>query len=251
MLAGNLFTPGNSGAEHARAVAGARRLGYDLFVSTVALADTVDADTCSLAITMKNAGHAPFAYPWLVQLAIANDAKVIVRSQDLPWDITKVMDTTAILFSGSLGAGGLASGRYTLLMRAVDPMPGGMPLVFANVEWSKDVLGWLSLGTFTIAGPTDVGKSCPSSPLDFHLAQNYPNPFNPSTVITYSVPVTTHMRIAVYDLLGREVRVLVNATRPSGSHEVVFDATGLAGGVYLCRMEAGTFVQTRALVLVR
>jgi glucuronoarabinoxylan endo-1,4-beta-xylanase len=83
------------------------------------------------------------------------------------------------------------------------------------------------------------------------LHQNYPNPFNPSTIIRYELPKSSTVRLSVYDMLGREVSMLVNERKDAGVHEATFDASGLSSGVYLCRLQAGDFVQTRKLLLVR
>jgi glucose/arabinose dehydrogenase len=103
---------------------------------------------------------------------------------------------------------------------------------------------------YRITGPaTDTGSS--ESPLRFSLSESFPNPFNPSTTIRYEVPVTSAIRLSVFDLLGHEVRVLVDSTVHAGSHEATLDATGLASGMYLYRLRAGTFEQTRKTVLLR
>ncbi len=88
-------------------------------------------------------------------------------------------------------------------------------------------------------------------PADFRLAQNYPNPFNPTTTIAYALPAARHVRLRVFDMLGREVAILTDAFRAPGAHEVVFDAEGLPGGIYLYRLEAGDFSQTRTLTLLK
>lgn len=88
-------------------------------------------------------------------------------------------------------------------------------------------------------------------PVSFSLSQNFPNPFNPSTVIRYQVPVASHVRLAVYDILGREVRVLVNEQKTAGRYEVKFGASGLASGVYVYRMQAGAFADTKKLLLLK
>jgi hypothetical protein len=85
----------------------------------------------------------------------------------------------------------------------------------------------------------------------FFLEQNYPNPFNPSTRIAFSVQRSGFTTLKVYDILGREVRTLVNETLQSGSHEVTFNAEGLSSGVYFYRLQAGEFAQTRRLLLLR
>jgi hypothetical protein len=85
----------------------------------------------------------------------------------------------------------------------------------------------------------------------FALMQNFPNPFNPATIIRYQVPAPQHVRLAVYDALGREVAVLVDANRDAGIHEATFNCSGLPSGMYFYRMQAGSFTQTRSLVVVR
>ncbi len=88
-------------------------------------------------------------------------------------------------------------------------------------------------------------------PNRFALKQNYPNPFNPVTQIRYEVPDQSHVRIVIYDILGRQVRMLVNEEVNAGRYTVDFDAARLASGVYIFRMEAGSFVQTRKMMLVK
>ena len=88
-------------------------------------------------------------------------------------------------------------------------------------------------------------------PTEFSLAQNYPNPFNPTTTISYGVPSRTQVTLSVFNTLGQLVRVLVDGEQVAGYHEVTFDAFALASGVYLCRMQAGAFTETRKLVLAR
>jgi hypothetical protein len=107
-------------------------------------------------------------------------------------------------------------------------------------------------------GLTRVQDDEQSLPVAFRLEQNYPNPFNPATHIGYSVgvasgqwPVAGHVRLAVYDLLGREVAVLVDEQKVPGIYSVTFDAKGLSSGVYLYRLQVGSYNQTRRMCLVR
>jgi len=83
------------------------------------------------------------------------------------------------------------------------------------------------------------------------LEQNFPNPFNPATVIRYQISDIRYMKLAVYDLLGREVAVLVNGIQSPGEHSVVWNAAGLASGAYFYRMTAGSFTATKKLLLLR
>jgi hypothetical protein len=89
-------------------------------------------------------------------------------------------------------------------------------------------------------------------PVEFKLAQNYPNPFNPTTNISYSLANTADVSLVVYDILGRRVATLVNARQQMpGLYNVTFDATRLASGTYIYRLEAGDFVSTKKMLLVK
>ncbi|HSQ74493.1 MAG TPA: SBBP repeat-containing protein [Bacteroidota bacterium] len=89
------------------------------------------------------------------------------------------------------------------------------------------------------------------SPSRFSLSQNYPNPFNPSTVIRYALPLRSRVILSVFNALGQQVAVLQDGEQAAGYYEVQFDGRHLSSGVYFCRMQAGSFVQTRTLVLLR
>jgi glycosidase len=88
-------------------------------------------------------------------------------------------------------------------------------------------------------------------PEDYDLFQNYPNPFNPSTTIRYSLIKPDLVRIKIYDILGREVQTLVNEFKQAGLYEIQFDASVLASGIYLYRIESGSFVQTKKMILLK
>lgn len=86
---------------------------------------------------------------------------------------------------------------------------------------------------------------------NFTLSQNYPNPFNPTTTISYQLPVTSNVKLKVYDILGREVATLVNEEKPAGSYEVEFNGSGLSSGIYFYQLKAGNFIQTKKFVLMK
>ena len=88
-------------------------------------------------------------------------------------------------------------------------------------------------------------------PGKFELNQNYPNPFNPSTVITYSVPGAEFVTLKVYDILGNEIAVLVDGERDAGTHNVEFNSSGLSSGTYFYRIQAGSFTDTRKMILLK
>lgn len=105
----------------------------------------------------------------------------------------------------------------------------------------------LLIATSGIDGLTELG----AIPEDFILAQNYPNPFNPTTVISYQLPVTSEVRLEVYDMLGRQVATLINEQVAAGRHTVSFDASRLSSGVYLYRLQAGSQIMTKKLTILK
>jgi hypothetical protein len=107
-------------------------------------------------------------------------------------------------------------------------------------------LNRLSFSTLSNAVDTDE-----RTPAEFRLEQNYPNPFNPNSDIRYQISEFGTVKLAVYDVLGREVALLVNEQQMPGSYTVRFDATGLSSGVYYYRLGSGGSSTTRAMVLSR
>ena len=98
---------------------------------------------------------------------------------------------------------------------------------------------------------TDLEDENSAIPSGYALAQNYPNPFNPSTTLAYDIPVTGQMRLVLYDVLGREVSTLVNGNVTAGHHEVRFDASHLASGMYFYKMDAGSYSAVRKMMLMK
>ena len=101
----------------------------------------------------------------------------------------------------------------------------------------------------TVLGPAVVRPQ--EQPVTYYLAQNHPNPFNPSTIIQFGVPTSGHVTIKVSNLLGQEVRTLVDDFMAAGTHQVTFHAEGLPSGIYLYRMQSGSFIATKKLVLIK
>lgn len=114
--------------------------------------------------------------------------------------------------------------------------------------WLQGIQDVRSSNLTCTATPIEATDDLPST---YTLAQNYPNPFNPSTTIRYGVPASGPVRLAVYDLLGREVTVLVQGNQSAGWHEVAFDAGDLPAGVYLYRLTAGNNTYVRMLTLLK
>lgn len=98
---------------------------------------------------------------------------------------------------------------------------------------------------------TDVEKEDETIPTVFKLEQNYPNPFNPSTIIKFGVPERSNALLKIYDILGGEVATLVNEELEAGWYERSFNASELSSGVYIYRMNAGNFISTKKMLLLK
>jgi hypothetical protein len=101
------------------------------------------------------------------------------------------------------------------------------------------------------SGTSRVEQLSPTAPKTFLLEQNYPNPFNPSTTIRYQLPVASEVKLEVYDVLGKKIATLVNERQSAGAYQVVWNASGLSSGTYFYRLQAGTFTQTKKMILVK
>jgi hypothetical protein len=176
---------------------------------------------------------------------------LIGEALELPLGITATRggDFTLSLGSSTLPAGWLVSVRdavtgtttelgadRTLAFRSDTPLSASEPRFTLIVEPSSST------------STKDDGRGTMDG---FALEQNYPNPFNPSTQIRFTLQSSNVTRLTVFDLLGREVAVLVNGSMPAGAHSVTFDASTLASGVYLYKLEAGGQVMTRRMTLVK
>lgn len=116
-----------------------------------------------------------------------------------------------------------------------------------------DVAEVLAVYNMDIACALPVGKSNNNNqtPNTYKLEQNYPNPFNPVTKINFAIPNPGNVKLLVYDVLGREVSVIVNEYKQAGNHSVVFDAENLASGIYFYSIEAGDFKDTKKMTLIK
>ena len=139
---------------------------------------------------------------------------------------------------------------------------GGGPAAGAN-NTAVGTVGQACIGV--VSGPSNIheigfwyqpgwiltGVGDEAFPTEYRLGQGYPNPFNPRAELRFAVPTRGPVRIALYNVAGQEVRVLVDDEMEPGFHTVAVDGDGLASGVYFCRMASGAFVETRKLVLLK
>lgn len=102
--------------------------------------------------------------------------------------------------------------------------------------------------TLSLTGIQNQNTQIPSA---YNLFQNYPNPFNPSTVIRYDIPEISHVKLSVYDMLGREILTLVNELQTPGTHEVTFESASLESGVYVYQLVTEKFTDTRQMILLK
>ncbi len=98
----------------------------------------------------------------------------------------------------------------------------------------------------TLSGNVEIG-----TPKRFGLSQNYPNPFNPTTKIDFELPSNSRVKLSIYDVTGRMIKELVNETREAGYYTIEFNAAGLSGGIYFCKMESGSFSSVKKLMLIK
>lgn len=110
---------------------------------------------------------------------------------------------------------------------------------------------WSTVRSFVTGTVVSIDERGVELPTELTLHQNHPNPFNPSTVVAFGLPEASSIRLAVYDILGKEVAVLADGPFAAGWHQVRFDATGLATGMYLYRIQTGQSVITRRMILLK
>ena len=120
---------------------------------------------------------------------------------------------------------------------------------------TNTVVATISVGEFPegiaiTIGPVGITDER-AIPTAYALSQNYPNPFNPTTTIKYQIPELSFVTIKVYDVLGIEIATLVNEEKAVGSYEVEFDATSLPSGIFFYKLQAGDFVATKKMVLMK
>ena len=135
----------------------------------------------------------------------------------------------------------------------------GAEIVFINAGKPQEIFATVTDGQgnyeIDLDAPTHVENESRAKPISFKLNQNYPNPFNPGTVISYQLPEAVPVRLEIYNSLGQRVRTLVDDLQEAGPHGLVWDGRddsgrGLASGVYLYRLVAGSFTESRKMVLV-
>ena len=161
--------------------------------------------------------------------------------ETVPW-LTKLSLNGDILWNTTYDL------EYTDMASTIRPLSdGGFIMAGWTYDCSPNPCLWISRLNPEVVNAVDP----PQAPADFSLAQNYPNPFNAATRIEFSLSREAQTRIEVFDLQGRLVSTLVNSRHPAGTHSVSFDGSRLSSGIYIYRMQAGSFSQSRKFVLLK
>jgi uncharacterized Ntn-hydrolase superfamily protein len=161
--------------------------------------------------------------------------------------------------AGSLGSvSDLGDGTYQAVITA--PLALGVDTISAVVISSDDTVAVFRKAVINYVPPTSVREKSFIAGR-YYLYQNYPEPFNPSTKIKYQIPELSFVTLKIYDILGREVATLVNENKPAGSYEIKFDYSqlpggasyggGYASGIYFYQLRAGSFAETKKMILLK
>jgi hypothetical protein len=164
MINQGVFSPGFTGAQESLALAGARQLGYELYVTNAQIVDARLAGALNISLQIQNTGVAPFYYNWPVQIGVLNASNTLMQTWTTPWTLTTILPgSTNTIWNYSQISYGLAVGQYKLVLRVQNPLTNGVSFHFANQTQDADVIGWLTLGQFSvlpnIAQPTLSGVS--------------------------------------------------------------------------------------------
>jgi hypothetical protein len=121
---------------------------------------------------------------------------------------------------------------------------------FIELDQNKYKTLWFGIEKYGNGVPLNVENN-PIPPREYKLEQNYPNPFNPSTKFEFHIAARALVTLKIYDLLGREIQTLVNEERPQGIYTVTWSADQLPSGIYFYRLQAGTYTETKKLILLK
>jgi len=175
---------------------------------------------------------------------------VIKRSSSLPISQTFNLYRYT-LFADSMNAVGNISPTYNVAVMALDAESLRPVAENPNPFTVKRVLYGLMSFVDQLPTSNEPGSVNNVIPFEYKLSQNFPNPFNPSTRISYSLPVSKLVTLKIYNVLGKEVRTLVNSKQDAGNYEVVLNAADMSSGIYFYTITAGDFVETRRMVLLK
>ena len=163
MLNQGVFDPGFIGAQDALALAGARQLGYEIYVTNAAIANACVSGPLNVSVQILNTGVAPFYYDWPVELGALNSSHALAQTWSTTWKLSSLLPATSnTVWFFAQTKHGLTAGQYKCVLRAQNPLTNGVPFRFANAAQDADLAGWLTLGQFSVVTaatqPTLSGK---------------------------------------------------------------------------------------------
>jgi hypothetical protein len=177
------------------------------------------------------------------------DSVTVFNTGDAPLQISKIWTSDSV-FSAKCSVETIAPQASTnvVVEFVQDSVPG---LKRAKLYIEHNGSGELDSIELVADFMTSVGDDKNLSPVEYGLSQNYPNPFNPSTKINYSVKSRQWAKLTVYDLLGKEIAVLVDGEQQAGEHFAIFNAQNLPSGTYIYRFQTGDFTAVKKMLLLK
>ncbi|MCZ7615680.1 MAG: T9SS type A sorting domain-containing protein [Ignavibacteriaceae bacterium] len=209
-------------------------------------------------VLLKNLGNFTFA-----------DEEIITRQTEgfVTMDYENDGDIDIVTMNRRLDTNGITVflndgfGNFTARENCYFPYANGVPWSIIASDFDRDgrtdiaitstsdsLFVLYNLGGGTVGIQDEETEVIPDS---YSLTQNFPNPFNPTTTIQFSIPVSGLVQLSIYNILGEEVKTLLNEEKSAGNHSVQFNASHLASGIYLYRIQAENFVQTKKMILLK
>jgi N-acetylneuraminic acid mutarotase len=186
-----------------------------------------------LYVTLKNNGTTATATDIETQLVCLEPSWVDISADTRPYR--------------DIAPGQTMQNSSSYRINILEPYPGNTAIPMEIHVSSNDQMFWSD--AFSIPVTVGIESEEEVEPKQFALYPNTPNPFNPSTTIRYSIPKSSEVTLTIYDLLGREIETLVNKNQTPGEYSVVWNGQVHPSGIYICRLRAGDFTETRKLVL--
>jgi sugar lactone lactonase YvrE len=216
-----------------------------LVVKTVGTGGKPDTTISKMMITVDNIDTTKTGNTFILPYSLTVNGPIFIG-----FEFTPAGNDTIALLSDKNGEGDAAN-------RVWEKYPDGTygDFTTSNPNWGLNIDLWIAAyyKKFSTTGVVDAAAAVPTQ---YSLEQNYPNPFNPSTTIRFAIPKTGMTRLIVYDILGREVRTLMNSDLNAGYHQIVWNGRNnsgsqVASGMYLYRIEAGSFISVKKMMLLK